>query len=474
MKRVRSEDGIITEEFTKRCRRDFNSNKDNIFKRNTIVATGSLLPSTDSNEVRNVTHIFLNTIKKKNLKATNQGMTGRCWMFAGLNIFRHGVINALDLEAFEFSETYLFFWDKLERSNRFLQYFIDNFPDTNSKEFDWEMEHCLSDGGYWMDFAQLVDKYGVVPISAMSETYQSDWSEDMNTVLKSRLKARVSEFYGMKNRDPEKLRKMKEVTVQQIHDILVKYLGEPPEKFSWFFERDDSEHSTNAISDMTPKAFRDMMMNETNLATDFIVLSNIPNKKYNELYTIEQTSQIQGGLNTTVLNVPTRELRKYAKKSVLSGIPVWFACDVMRGFHPLYSALNNKLVDDSLLFGKYGEKFTKERKVEFRDLQGTHAMCFVGINLDKSGNPEAWQVENSWGYYDNETPGMDGFLSMSDEWFEDNVTEVVVHKELLSRTMNKILNKTPISVKPWEFFSKALRVTNVRPPTNLYSSSSNK
>lgn len=459
---------VITEEFTKRCRTEFNANPENIFKRNAIVATGSLIPATDSNEARKVTHIFLNTIKKKNLKATNQGMSGRCWMFAGLNIFRHGLINALDLESFEFSETYLFFWDKLERANCFLQYFIENFPKTNSKEFDWQMRHCLDDGGFWMDFAQLVDKYGVVPISAMPETYQSDWSEDMNIAIQKRLKARVSEFYSLKNKDPEKLRKMKEETIQQIYDILVKYLGEPPEKFSWFFERDDDENSTNAIGDMSPTKFKDMVIHETSLVNDFVALCNIPNEKYYEMYEISNTSQIQGGKNTMVLNVPTYELRKYAKKSILSHIPVWFACDVFKGFHPMYSALNEKLTDDSLLFGEYGKGFTKEKKVEFRVLEGTHAMCLVGVNLDKSGSPEDWQVENSWGYYDNETPGLDGFLSMSDEWFENNVTQIVVHKDLLTRTLSKVLTKTPHQVQPWDFFSSILRVSNIKPPSNIW------
>lgn len=464
-----NEQSNITSDFIEKCQRDFNSNPENIFKRNAIVATGSLMPATDSNEARKVTHIFLNSIKKKYLKATNQGMSGRCWMFAGLNIFRHGLINALDLDTFEFSETYLFFWDKLERSNCFLEYFIENFPKTDSKEFDWRMEHCLTDGGFWMDFAQLVDKYGVVPISAMPETYQSDWSEDMNIAIQNRLKAKVSEFYALKDRDARKLREMKEETLQQVYNILVKYLGEPPKKFSWFFKREDLESPANAIADMTPDKFREMVIQESSLTEDFVVLCNIPNKKYYKMYEISDTCQIQGGKNTIVLNVPSHELRKYTKKSVLSNIPVWFACDVYKGFHPLYSALNDKLTDDSLLFGEYGKGFTKKRKIEFRVLEGTHAMCFVGVNIDKSGNPEEWQVENSWGYYDNETPGLDGFLSMSDQWFEDNVTQVVIHKKLLTRSLGKMITQTPISVKPWHFFSSVLRVSNVKPPANMWT-----
>jgi bleomycin hydrolase len=182
---------------------NFDSNNENIIGRNAVVSVGSTLAATDSEEVKKINHIFLNTVKEKGVKATNQGYSGRCWIFAGLNMFRHLVIKALKLDNYEFSQTYLFFWDKLERANRYIHLFIDgvngdgdsdgdsNSNDNGLKEiepgigdinFDYYAETFLSDGGYWSMFANLVDKYGLVPSGAMPETWQSCDSEDMNNI----------------------------------------------------------------------------------------------------------------------------------------------------------------------------------------------------------------------------------------------------------------------------------------------------
>ena len=56
---------------------------------------------------------------------TNQKKSGRCWMFAGLNLLRVGAMSAMNLKEFEFSQNYIMFWDKLERANYFLEAIIE-------------------------------------------------------------------------------------------------------------------------------------------------------------------------------------------------------------------------------------------------------------------------------------------------------------------------------------------------------------
>ncbi|HJD69273.1 MAG TPA: aminopeptidase, partial [Corynebacterium kroppenstedtii] len=60
-------------------------------------------------------------IKLDSLKVTDQKQSGRCWMFAALNVFRHEIARSLNLEDFEFSESYLQFFDKFEKANYFLR-----------------------------------------------------------------------------------------------------------------------------------------------------------------------------------------------------------------------------------------------------------------------------------------------------------------------------------------------------------------
>lgn len=48
---------------------------------------------------------------------THQKSSGRCWLFAALNVIRLPFAKKLNIDDFEFSQNYLFFWDKIERCN---------------------------------------------------------------------------------------------------------------------------------------------------------------------------------------------------------------------------------------------------------------------------------------------------------------------------------------------------------------------
>jgi bleomycin hydrolase len=163
------------------------------------------------------------------------------------------------------------------------------------------------------------------------------------------------------------------------------------------------------------------------------------------------------------LNVKIRDLAKYAMKSIAAGFAVWFVADVGKHFNPIYSTLDDQLDDRDLVFGR-PRKFRKGDRITFRNVQGNHAMALTGFNLDDKGRPISWQVENSWGYYDHETPGADGFLFMSHSWFEKYVMEIVVHKEFLSRTTRRNLKKEPILLYPWDSMAPATRAGCVDAP----------
>lgn len=472
---------------------NFDSNNENIIGRNAIVSVGSTLAATDSEEVKKINHIFLNSVKEKGVKATNQGYSGRCWIFAGLNMFRHLVIKALKIDNYEFSQTYLFFWDKLERANRYIHLFIDGVNDGDSNRlkeiepgvgdiyFDYYAETFLSDGGYWSMFANLVDKYGLVPSSAMPETWQSCDSEDMNNILKNIVHGCVNKIYKMKRHRNgrlrqfrnevakeafiEKLLKIKHKSMQQVYNTLVKFLGQPPRTFSWNYIDEDS--NTTSLGNLSPHRFKDMLLTEINLADEFVVLCNIPSEKYPyyQKYEVEGMYNVMGGVSHTMVNVPLYELKKYARKSIVSGMPVWFAGDVTKGFHPYFSALDSKAINAESVFGK-PNKMKRSERVIFRNQVANHAMVLTGVNVMKNGKSCGWQVENSWGYWDKDTPGLDGFMYMSDEWFDEYMTEVVIHKEYFSssRNMVRVINSEPIKVKPWSVVSQATMVKPIRRP----------
>jgi bleomycin hydrolase len=453
--------GDISEEFLNCCENEFKQDTANIIARNSITTVGSMFSTIDSIRLNEISHIFLNTVKKRNLKATNQGASGRCWMFAALNMFRHNTIRVLDLDNFEFSETYLFFWDKLERANSYLQWFIDHPSEQPGNiAYNYMLTDYMTDGGWWNTFANLVNKYGLVPKSAMKETYQSDDSEDMNRIIKEQLDSSINYIRKGKNID---YGDFKNSVVQQIYNTLVKFLGEPPKKFLWSFTNTEDD---TAVIPTSPHHFKDMIIPDTDMNTEFITLAHIPVKEfpYYQLYSIRYTNNVSEGQCCTFYNVPIEEISRYAMKSISKGLAVWFVGDVRQHFNWFHSTLDDKLDARNTVFENI-HTFEKGDRIILRSIEGNHAMALTGYNIDSKGQPINWQVENSWGYWDNETPGMDGFLNMSHTWFKKYVMQIVVYKALLSRTIKRKINMCKaIDINPWDCMAPALKTGIVNPP----------
>ena len=446
----------------------FNKKNLNIICKNALNAMGSMIATTDSSHLNNVDHIFINSIKHPGIHATNQGSTGRCWLFAGMNIFRHKVASAFKLSNFEFSPTYLFFFDKLERANQYLEFFLKNKDSVkvNNNLFDFYVESYSEDGGWWNMFANLVNKYGLIPKNAMKETFQSEHSEDMNKVLRDIIQPSAN--FILQNRYKKgmvnELKKSKKKTMEQVYNTLVKYLGEPPVEFRWSFV---SEKTNGVIIEkMTPLLFTSLTIGNLDIQKDFSVFANVPTLKYDNVYNVLHTNNIYGtGDDYKFYNVRMVDVMKYCLKSVLSGVPVWIAADVSKSFNPYHSVLDDRLDNSNLVFGET-KPFSKKEQMVFKNLQANHAMTIVGVNLNSKGTPLEWQIENSWGYWNSDVPGEDGFLTMSHSWFMKNLIQVVIKNEFLSRTLLRKVKEHPIDINPWDTVAPALKIKQRNPPRN--------
>ena len=171
-------------------------------------------------------------------------------------------------------------------------------------------------------FANLVNKYGLIPVSAMPETYQSQNSGDLNDIITHYLNGCVNWIYN--NRDTctlDELQKQKKKVLHQIYDILVKFLGQPPQNFTWFFTRhnEDGEHETHSM-ELTTADFTNLVIPKPMLdIRDFVVLSHFPTEscKFNKLYEVNMTSNMVDGKNARFINVSMPILKKFALKSLL-------------------------------------------------------------------------------------------------------------------------------------------------------------
>ena len=380
-------------------------------------------------------------------KVTHQKSSGRCWMFAALNNIRYSISKALNMKDknFELSQSYTMFWDKLEKSNLFLENIIETVgEEIDSRNVMWLLNSPMNDGGQWDMFVGLVEKYGIVPKYVMPETYHSSNSAVMNRLLNLKLRkdAKILRDLSKNGSSLEKLRAKKAEMLNDIYSILCYFLGEPPKTF--VFEYRDKNNNFHREIELTPVEFyhrySGVKMN------DYVSIINAPtkDKPFNRTYTVKFLGSAKDGKAIHYLNLEIDKLRELAIAQLESGEPVWFGCDVGK-----MSNRDLGIMDTDLF--NYEEvldtdlQMSKGDRLIYGESVLTHAMVFTGVNL-VDGKPNRWKVQNSWG----EEPGQKGFFIMSDKWFGEFNYEVVINKKYLSDELLKAYEQKPIVLNPWD------------------------
>ncbi len=382
----------------------------------------------------------------KTADITNQKQSGRCWMFAGLNVLRVEAMKRLKLDQFELSQTYLQFYDKLEKANWFLETMIATAGEpTDGRLISFLLQDPIQDGGQWDMFADLVRKYGVVPKSVMPEAESSGESAPMNGVLRTKLREYAAELRRRKagGGADGPLRRRKDEMLETIYRMLAIHLGRPPRTFEWQWR--DSGDEFHRDGELTPHEFYERYVGLD--LDDYVSLINCPtgDKPFGRLYTVQYLGNVVGGTPVRYVNVDIDAFKKAAVAQISAGEPVWFGCDVGKMSEREQGALDREIYDLELL---YGASFTadKAERVEYGHSVMTHAMVLTGVDLDDQGRPRKWKVENSWG----DKVGDKGYFVMSDAWFDDYMFEVVIARRHLPRKALKALETEPVVLPPWD------------------------
>ncbi|KAG0202704.1 hypothetical protein BGX28_004871 [Mortierella sp. GBA30] len=378
-------------------------------------------------------HVFNTKIPTESL-ATNQKSSGRCWIFAALNVLRIEVMKKYNLEEFELSQGYLFFWDKFEKCNWFLECMIDmRDRDVNDRVVQHLLREPISDGGQWDMLVNLVERYGVVPKALYPESFSSSNSSNLNTLVFSKLRdyAATLRKLAAHGHSVEILRLEKERFLKEIYTILAITLGEPPKKpFTWSFRNKDKKYYE--FKGLTPQAYFKEHVGYP--IEDTVSIINDPRNKTFQQYTVQYLGNIAGGRPIRYINAPIEDLKKLAIKKLSSGKPVWFGADVGKYLQRDAGILDPKLFRYDLAFNISFNMTKAERLIHGQSLM-THAMVFTGVHLDEDGKPVRWRVENSWG----DAGGDKGYLTMSDEWFSEFVYQVVLEKKIVPQKFLDVL-----------------------------------
>ena len=420
---------------------DFNKNPKNEVVARAAQRSGVLEASYNDRVQSELTRVFSTELDTDNV--TNQKHSGRCWLFATLNVLRHEFGKKYKAKDFTFSQAYNFFWDKIERANMFYNRILDSADmPLDSRQVKSDLDFAGADGGQFQMAAALVEKYGVVPSYAMPETFNTNDTTGFATALGDKLKkdALVLRHLKQEGKDDE-IKKTREKFLSEVYQMTAIAVGEPPKKFDLEYRDDDKKYHLE--KDLTPLEFLHKYLGDVDF-DDYVVLTNAPDHEYGKLYGLPAEDNVSGSLRIKLLNVPMEYLTAASIAQLKDGEAVWFGNDVLRQMDRKTGYLDTNLYKLDDLFG-VDLKMSKADRLKTGVGEVSHAMTLVGVDED-NGEVRQWKVENSWG----DKSGAKGYYVMNNEWFNDYVYEVVVHKKYLT-DKQKELAEGPITDLPaWD------------------------
>ena len=434
----------LTKEFTDQLYANYEANVKYVALENAVTHNGihaSL--ETRKSEVENTPVFSLDLTKDK---VTNQKASGRCWMFAALNTFRHKMISSFQLEDFELSQAHTFFWDKYEKSNWFLEQVIATADqELTSRKVAFLLQTPQQDGGQWDMVVSLFEKYGVVPKSVYPESISSSNSRELNTYLNKLLRqdAQILRDLIHSGADSEAVASKKQALLQEIFNFLAMSLGLPPREFDFSYRDKDNQFHTE--SGLTPQSFYKKYVDLQ--LDDYVSIINAPttDKPYGKSYTVDMLGNVVGSRPVRYLNVPMDRLKELAIAQMKAGETVWFGSDVGQVSNRKAGILATDVYDFEAGMDIHLTQ-DKAGRLDYAESLMTHAMVLTGVDLDEAGQSRKWKVENSWG----DKVGTDGYFVASDAWMDEYTYQIVVRKEFLTADELAAYEAEPIVLAPWD------------------------
>ena len=431
----------ITRKQVTELRKGFDAESSNKVAQNAV--TNVQLPDLTLNRdlVQDIDDSF--STKLDDWKVTAQMRSGRCWLFATLNLLRVGAMKKMNLKNFEFSQAHIHFWDKFERANHLLEAVIE----TSDRPVDDRTIHFLlsdpiGDGGQWNMAMNLIRKHGLVPKSAYPESNSSSATRWMNAELKNILRSSACEIRAIVDGGGsiDEARAHKEKRIADIWNMLCIHLGTPPKTFNWQWRDKDNEFHRNGR--MTPQQFAAEFVDID--WENYVCIVNDPRNEYYQTYTVDFLQNVAGGPPVVYLNVPSKEMKGITQKLLEDGMPVWMGCDVGKGMDRKRGLWDAELFDVGGLYGvEYG--MDKADRLRHNQTMMTHAMLFTGVDV-VNGRPRRWRVENSWG----QDTGQKGYYTMNDSWYDQYMFEIAAPTSYLNEKMQAGLETEPVVLPAWD------------------------
>ena len=385
---------------------------------------------------------------------TDQQRSGRCWLFTSTNQLRPLVMKKYDLDAFQFSNNYCYFWDIFEKANLFLE----NAIATAGRDFDDRavvtyFRAPVADGGVWNLFYNVVEKYGIVPDTVMPETANSGNTQQMLGVINECLRAAgynireaaEAPAKGKKavaERDG-RIAQLKLAALKDVYRILALCLGEPPTEFAWRYATKAGKIESLTT---TPLGFWAGIRPDDFGPDNYVMIMNDPTRDYYKRYEIENYRNTVEGINWVYVNLPNDDIKAAALASIKAGEPMYASCDVGKQINREKGIMDMGLYDYEKMLG-VNLKMDKKARILTRQSGSSHAMLLMACDTDDNDVPTKWQFENSWG----PSAGYRGYLTFTDEWFSEYMFRIVINKKYLDSKAIDALSSKPVMLPPWDY-----------------------
>jgi bleomycin hydrolase len=358
-----------------------------------------------------------------------------------------------NLDKFELSQAYLFFWDKLEKANYFLEQILDTADEPlDSRLVQTLLSSPVSDGGQFDMVYNLVTKYGLCPQVLYPDSFNAKSSGTIDSIITTKLREDALVLRSMVS-ESSSIAAAKEKMMKEIHLILTLTLGPPPTPnkiFSWSYADkygDIFEMRTTPISFAaelsTAQSIRTIGIDVNSMFS----LVNDPRNPYNTHLTVSRLNNIHSAdaRPVTYVNVSMPVLKITCIRMLQAGFPIFFGSDVGKFSNSRSGIMDTSLIDYELGFNvRLG--LSKAQRLMTGESAMTHAMVLTAVHLDANGNPVRWRVQNSWG----PDAGTDGWFVMSDKWMDEFVYQVVVEPRFVSKEVRDVLDKKAKVLPLWD------------------------
>lgn len=437
----------ITDKDLQEIKGSFKKDQSTIAIQNILTTHANIRENSLNHDLQSqIDHYFKYRVNVKGI--TDQKNSGRCWMFTSMNALRPTIMEKYNIDNFDFSHNYLYFWDIFEKSNLFLENIISTAKQPVDDRLVVELfKSPVGDGGVWNLFYNAAEKYGVVPDVVMPETAHSNSTGQMISLINERLR---SGGYAIREKVAEQKNKKdysveKKDILKDIYRILALCLGEPPVEFTWRY-KDKSGNIVEKKS--TPMDFYKEIVPSDYSPENYVMIMNDPTREYYKVYEIQNYKNTIEGVNWIYLNLPNEDIKKAALASIKNNEAMYSSSDVGKQFNRESGILDPSMYDYESLLG-VNLKMNKKARILTRQSGSSHAMLLIGCDTDSNDKPLKWEFENSWGA----AAGNKGYLTFTDAWFNEYIFRLVIHRKYLEAKATEALKQTPIQLPMWDYMN---------------------